>query len=41
MHEATLTLVDKDHIEVAGVAWEGGAPAKEQCCDGMKLVRKK
>ncbi|MFL5240495.1 MAG: hypothetical protein ACJ8FY_00145 [Gemmataceae bacterium] len=40
MHEATLTLVDKDHIEVAGVAWEGGAPAKEQCCDGMKLVRK-
>jgi len=41
MHEATLTLVDDDHIEIAGVAWEGGGPAKEQCCTGMKLVRKK
>src|SRR5271165_232523 len=41
MHEATLTFVDDDHIEIAGVAWEGGAPAKEQCCTGMKLVRKK
>jgi hypothetical protein len=41
MHEATLTLVDDDHIELAGVAWEGGGPAKEQCCTGMKLVRKK
>jgi len=41
MHEATLTLVDDDHIELTGVAWEGGAPAKEKCCDGMKLVRKK
>jgi hypothetical protein len=41
MHEATLTFIDNDHIEVAGVAWVGGAPAKEQCCDGMKLVRKK
>ena len=40
MHAATLTLVDDDHIEVAGVGWEGGAPAKEMCC-GMKLVRKK
>jgi hypothetical protein len=41
MHEATLTFVDADHIEVCGVAWEGGAPLKEQCCDGMKLIRKK
>jgi len=41
MHEATLTIVDADHLELAGVAWEGGAPAKEQCCEGMKLVRKK
>ena len=40
MHAATLTLVDADHFEVAGVAWEGGAPAKDMCC-GMKLVRKK
>jgi hypothetical protein len=41
MHEATLTIVDDDHIEVRGVAWEGGAPAKEQCCEVMKLVRQK
>jgi hypothetical protein len=41
MHEATLTFVDDDHIEIAGVAWEGGGPAKDQCCTGMKLVRKK
>lgn len=41
MHEATLTLVDNDHIELTGVAWEGGAPAKDQCCNGMKLVRKR
>lgn len=40
MHAATLTIVDDDHIEVAGVGWEGGAPAKDMCC-GMKLVRKK
>ena len=40
MHAATLTLVDDDHLEIAGVAWEGGAPAKDMCC-GMKLVRKK
>src|ERR1700692_3531442 len=39
MHAATLTIVDDDHIEIAGVGWEGGAPAKEMCC-GMKLVRK-
>jgi hypothetical protein len=41
MHESTLTLVDDDHIEIAAVAWDGGGPAKEQCCTGMKLVRKK
>jgi hypothetical protein len=40
MHAATLTIADDSHIEVAGVGWEGGAPAKEMCC-GMKLVRKK
>jgi hypothetical protein len=40
MHEATLTFIDDDHIEIAGVAWEGGEPAKE-CCGTMKLVRKK
>jgi hypothetical protein len=40
MHAATLTIVDDDHIEIAGVGWEGGAPAKDMCC-GMKLVRKK
>lgn len=40
MHEATLTIVDDNRIELAGCAWENGAPAKDQCC-GFKLVRKK
>jgi hypothetical protein len=40
MHAATLTIVDDGHIEIAGVGWEGGTPAKEMCC-GLKLVRKK
>ena len=40
MHEATLTLVSDDRIELKGTGWENGAPAKEMCC-GMKLVRKK
>ncbi len=40
MHEATLAIVDADHIEVNGIGWENGAPAKEMCC-GLKLVRKK
>lgn len=40
MHAATLTLVDDNHIELAGEGWEGGAPVKDMCC-GMKLVRKK
>jgi len=40
MHAATLTIVDSDHIEIEGVAWENGAPAKEMCGQ-MKLVRMK
>src|SRR5262245_60682364 len=40
MHDATLTIVDNDHIEVNGTAWENGAPAKDMCC-GLKLVRRK
>jgi hypothetical protein len=40
MHAGTLTIVDNDHIEIAGVGWEDGAPAKDMCC-AMKLVRKK
>lgn len=40
MHSAVLTLVDADHLQIDGVAWENGAPAKEMC-GTMKLVRKK
>jgi hypothetical protein len=40
MHGGTLTFVDDDHIEIAGVAWEGGKPCKSCECQ-MKLVRKK
>ncbi len=40
MHAATLTIVDADHIEIQGTAWENGEACKEMCC-GMKLVRKK
>jgi hypothetical protein len=40
MHEATLTIVDDDHVQVNGVGWENGAPANDMCC-GLKLVRKK
>jgi len=40
MHEATLSFIDDDHIEVKGTGWENGAPAKEMCC-GLTLVRKK
>lgn len=40
MHEATLTIVDENNIELHGVGWENGAPAKEMCGE-MKLVRKK
>jgi hypothetical protein len=39
MHEATLTIVDDDHLEVKGIGWENGKPAEEMCC-GLKLVRK-
>ena len=28
MHEATLTFVDDDHIEITGVAWEDGKPCR-------------
>jgi hypothetical protein len=40
MHGATLTIVDPDHIEINGVGWENGGPAKEMC-GMMKLARKK
>ena len=40
MHAATLTIIDPDHIEVQGVGWENGAPAKDMC-NAMNLVRKK
>ena len=40
MHSTTLTIVDDDHIEIAGVGWQDGGPTKDMCC-GMKLVRKK
>ena len=40
MHEATLTIVGDDRIEVRGTGWENGAPVKDMCC-GLKLVRKK
>ena len=40
MHEATLTIVGDDRIEVRGTGWENGAPVKGMCC-GLKLVRKK
>ena len=40
MHEATLTFVDDDHVEIAGVCWDGGKPADGPGCN-MKLVRKK
>ncbi len=40
MHAATLKVVDDDHIEIAGEAWNGGKAAVEHCVT-MKLVRKK
>ena len=39
MHEATLTIVSADRIEVKGTGWENGAPVKGMCC-GLKLIRK-
>jgi hypothetical protein len=40
MHEATLTFVNDDRLEVNGIGWENGEPAKEMCC-GLTLVRQK
>lgn len=40
MHDATLTLVDADTLQIDGIGWENGEPAKEMC-GAMKLVRKK
>lgn len=40
MHGATLKIIDADHLELCGEAWENGAPSKEMCGE-MKLVRKK
>lgn len=40
MHEATVTFIDDDHVEISGVAWEGGKPSKE-CCGKFEIVRKK
>jgi hypothetical protein len=40
MHGAVLKLIDADHIQIEGVAWENGEPCKEMC-GTMKLVRKK
>jgi hypothetical protein len=40
MHEGTLTFLDDDHIEFAGVCWAEGKACPEHACD-MKLVRKK
>ena len=40
MHAATVTIVDADHLQIDGIAWDNGEPCKEMCC-GMKLVRQK
>jgi hypothetical protein len=40
MHEGTLTFIDDDHIEFAGVCWAEGKACPEHACN-MKLVRKK
>jgi hypothetical protein len=40
MHSGVLTIIDADHIEFAGEAWENGKPS-ETHCGCMKLVRKK
>ena len=40
MHGSTVTIIDNDHIQIDGEAWEGGKPSAEHCgC--LKLVRKK
>ncbi len=40
MHAAVLRILDKDHFEIEGIAWEDGAPSKEMC-GKLKLARKK
>ncbi len=40
MHEATLTIVGDDRIEINGCRLENGAAAAEMCCK-FKLGRKK
>jgi hypothetical protein len=40
MHGATVTIIDDDHIEIAGEAWENGKPSPDHC-GTMKLIRKK
>jgi hypothetical protein len=40
MHEGTLTFVNADTLEIAGVAWVDGKPAPDHC-GTMRLVRKK
>jgi hypothetical protein len=40
MHAAVLTIIDDDHIQLEGEAWEGGKPSPSHC-GTMKLVRKK
>jgi hypothetical protein len=40
MHGAIVTIVDDDHLEINGEAWENGKPSEAHCAQ-MKLVRKK
>lgn len=40
MHEATVTFVNADTLEISGVAWVDGKPAPDHC-GTMRLVRKK
>jgi hypothetical protein len=40
MHEATLTFVDDDRLELTGACWEDGKPAAGPSCN-FKLIRKK
>lgn len=40
MHGSTVTIIDQDHIQIDGEAWEGGKPSNDHC-GSMKLVRKK
>ncbi len=40
MHGSTVTILDDDHIQIEGEAWEDGKPSQEHCAT-LKLVRKK